>query len=209
MSKKNLFIKAAAVFLIMGTLMSGCIGMDLENKNQLEVTEDGKIIQKIVDDSDGIITGEELEIYTDENITAAQNEGASISLENCRVNNGKINLQLNYGDANSYSIFNGVTCFNGTVKEAYEAGYDFNRTFKAANGAEVPYFSLVSLTTDCKVLILEEPVTVKLPGEVEFMSDGVTVESDGTVTVAENPDETLPEIFQTTTLEPVFIIYKA
>lgn len=208
MSKKNI-IKTAAVFLLMGTLMSGCIGMDLENKNQLEVTQDGKIIQRIVDDTDGNITGEDLEIYTDESISVAQSQGAAISLENCRVNNGKVNLQLNYGDANSYSIFNDVTCFIGTVKEAYDAGYDFNRTFKAVNGVEVPYFSLVSLTTDCKVLILEEPVTVKLPGEVEFISDGVTVESDGSVKVDENPDETVPEVFQTTTVEPVFIIYKA
>lgn len=209
MKKRNRGSRAAAVLLIGAALLtqSGCFGIDQENKNTLELKENGTLTQVIVDDTEGDVTGEELEAFINESIAQVP-DGESVSLNSCRVSGGKVNITLTYSSAAAYADFNNVTCFDGTVKEAYDAGYDFNRTFRVENGSEIPYFMLISETSDCRVLVLEEPLTVTLPGDAYIVSDGATFQTGGTVQVDANPDTTVPEEFQTTTITPAFLIYK-
>lgn len=197
----------AAAFIL---IPAGCAGVDQENKNLLELRSDGRIIQTIVDDAQAGVTGEELEEYINEALTAYQDlgTGESISLENCRVMNGKVNITLHYSSVDAYSAFNQVKCFDGTIKEAYDAGYDFSRDFTALNGTHVPWVTLPSLCTDCRVLILEENLQADLPGELFLKSENVTVDQEGGISINSETDSTIPELFQTTTTEPTFLIYK-
>ena len=210
MSRKKEWTKIISAFILAAGLitLSGCAGVDKGNKTLVELKSDGQIKQTIVDDAEEDVTGEELENYVNENINAFEGTGESISVESCRVRSGKVNISLNYSSANAYAAFNNVSCFNGMVKEAYEAGYNFDRNFYALNGVKIPYFTLLSLCTDCKILILEEPVEVTLPGELYIVSDGVTVEDDGSIVIDENPDSDIPQEYQTTTQEAVYLIYK-
>ncbi len=200
------FVLSLFVFLF----FNACLGMDEENKTQLTLEDDGSIVQTIVDDSDGSVTGEELENYINDAISQFQSEytGESVALEKCRVANGKVNITLEYSSANAYAAFNNVICFIGTVKEAYDAGYDFNRLFYAQNGTEVMYYELPRYSSDSQVLIIEEAVDVILPGSAIIVSEGVSFNSDGSVTVEENMDTSYSEQAQATTASPVFIIYK-
>ena len=211
MSRKRKW-KGAALILAAMLLMipAGCAGIDQENKNLLQLKSDGRITQVIVDDVQNGVTGEELENYINEAITAYQDlgTGESISLETCRVKNGKVNITLLYSSVAAYSVFNQVKCFLGTVKEAYDAGYSFEREFTSVNGADIPYFTLPALCTDCMVLIVEENIQAELPGDLFITSDDVKVDENGTIVVNGDTDVSVPELFQTTTVEPVFLIYK-
>ena len=207
--KKISGLGVAAVFALCGIFIPGCMSVDHENRTTFELSEDGRVTQTIVDDSDGSVTGEELENYINESITQFMNSnsGESIALETCRVSSEKVNITLVYSSVSAYSAFNNVNCFNGTVKEAYDAGYDLNRSFYFLNGVSIPYFELPRYCYESRVLILEEPVDVTLPGELQIVSAGVSVDSDGGISVDENADGSYSEEFQTTTASPVVLIY--
>jgi hypothetical protein len=208
--KKRIFrIAFIAVLLIMAWSSAGCISVDHENRTTFELRRDGTVSQVIVDDADYGITGEELENYITESIAAFQNEnsGESIALEKCRVGSGKINITLIYSSVAAYSAFNNVKCFDGTIKEAYNAGYDFNRSFYSMNGTSIPYFELPKYCQGCRVLIIEEPVDVLLPGELYIVTAGITIESGGGITVDKKTDDSYSQDVQVTTPEPAFLIY--
>ena len=207
--RRVLCLAFIVVLAILTSSFTGCMNVDRENRTVFELREDGSIVQEIVDDADGSITGEELENYINESIASFQsvNSSDSVALETCRVGNGKINITLVYSSASAYSAFNNVTCFTGTIKEAYNAGYDFNRSFYSLNGTSIPYFELPKYSRGCMVLIMEEPCEVRLPGELYIISEGVTQESDGGITIDAKMDESYNKDIQTTTAEPVFLIY--
>ncbi len=206
--KKIARIPLLVTMALLLAAQTGCLGIDSENKEQVELTSDGKIVQTIVDDSGDSVTGEELENYINDKIKNYQGTSGAIALERCRVKDGKVNIVLRYDSVGDYSTFNNVTCYSGTLKEAYAAGYDFNRSFYAKNGVQLPYFTLSVTYPDSKVLILEENVTVKLPGELLAMSNGVTIAEDGAISVTQAGDDSIPAELQTTTASPVFLIYK-
>ena len=207
--KKRVLCPVIAALLVFIFSFSGCISVDTENRTTFELRDNGTIAQVIVDDADGSITGEELENYINDSINEFQNthSGESVALETCRVNSEKVNITLVYSSVSAYAAFNNVDCFNGTIKEAYAAGYDFNRSFYSMNGTSIPYFELPKYSADCRLLILEEPVCVTLPGELRIVSSGVSIESDGGITVDNNADDSFNESVQTTTESPVFLIY--
>ncbi len=206
--KKIARIPLLAIIAFLLIIQTGCLGIDSENKEQIELTSDGKIIQTIVDDSGDSVTGEELENYINDKIKNYQGTSGAIALERCRVKDGKVNIVLRYGSIGDYSGFNNVISYSGTLKEAYTQGYDFNRSFYAKNGVQIPYFALTLTYPDSRVLILEENVTIKLPGELLAMSDGVTIAEDGTISITQAGDDSIPAKLQTTTASPVFLIYK-
>lgn len=208
--KNGMKLIALIVVLSCAFSLTGCIGIDQENKTELALDEDGSITQTIVDDADNGVTGEELENYINEYIEQfyGQYTGESVALETCKVLNGKVNIVLKYSSANAYASFNNVICFNGTVKEAYDAGYDFNREFYFLDGDSLPYFELTRYSYNCELLIIEEAVTVDVPGDVYIVSSGLTVYDDGTVEVSENYDDDFSEEYSSTTVSPVFIIYE-
>ena len=205
MSSRKRFIRLSLT-LIMALLLIvqiGCLSVDAENKDQIELSSDGKLHQTIVDDADAS------ENYINDSIKEYQGSAGNVALERCKVRDGKVNIILNYDSAAAYAAFNNVICFDGTLKEAYDAGYDLNRTFYALNKVEIPYFALTAQYPDSKVLILEENITVKLPGELLAYSDGVTVTDDGHIQITQAADDTIPEELQVTTASPVFLIYRA
>lgn len=196
-----------AVFLTVA--LSGCIKIEAENGTIFELDEDGKITQVIVDDADESVTGEELENYINEKITAFQsnNNQDFVSLEKCAVNSGKVNIALIYSSISAYAGFNNVSCFNGTVLEAYNAGYDFNRVFHDMDGNEIPYYELARYCRDGNVLILKESAEIRLPGETTAMSEQVDVTDDGRIVVSDIASDELDSEYQATTPSLQFVIY--
>ncbi len=186
--------------------LSSCMSTDDENKITFKLSSDGTVTQVIVDDADGSVTGEELENYINESISEFQSRysGESISLEKCKVDGSKINITLTYSSVSAYALFNNVSCFVGTLKDAYDAGFDFERSFYSLNGTSIPYYELPRYCADCYVLILEEAVSVELPGDAYIVSTGVTVGSDKAVSV----DENYSDDYQAKLTNPVCIIYK-
>ncbi len=206
--KKIARIPLLVTMAVLLMIQTGCLSIDSENKEEIELTSEGKIIQTIVDDSGDSVTGEELENYINDKIKNYQGTSGAIALERCRVKDGKVNIVLRYDSITDYSEFNNVICYSGTLKEAFAAGYDFNRSFYAKNGVQLPYFSLSVTYPDSRVLILEENVTVKLPGELLAVSDGIAISENGTISVSQQGDDSIPTELQTTTASPVFLIYK-
>ncbi len=207
--KKNVIKRLSiSAFFIAAVFLAGCT-LDEENKTSFELKKDGTITQIIVDDNTIGATGEEIEDYFNSESTEFQqiNSYDSVSMENCRASDEKINLEIRYSSVQAYSQFNDVKCFNGSLKDAYNEGYDLNRTFYAKNGAEVPYFMLPYLFPEGKVLIVEEAMNVKVPGSIAAYSTGVSALGSNEVVVEPNYDESVDEIFRTTIITPAFIIY--
>ena len=53
-----------------------------------------------------------------------------------------------------------------------------------------------------------EYLTAQLPGKLFIKSDGVSTNEEGLITVRGDTDISVPELFQTTTVDPVFLIYQ-
>ena len=207
--KRLLRLTALGMPIFFAISLSGCISVDRENRTVFELDADGEVKQTIVDSADESVTGEELENYINEKITEFQRNDNqnSVSLERCVVNTGKVNISLVYSSISAYAVFNNVECFNGTVIEAYNAGYDFNRTFYDTDGQEIPYYELARYCRSGNIIILEENVELKIAGDPTAFSDGVEITDDGRLVMNGEFSDEYDSEYQATASNKMFVIY--
>ncbi len=184
-------------------LAGGCVGSRGAETTTLYVDEDGVLEQAIVEavEEDGF-TQEELRTYVREDVEAygAENGEEKVTLESCRLSGGTARITLKYASAADYASYNQVECFLGTVQEAKSAGYSFEGDFLDGSGNAVEN-SAVQAQPEAHVLILEEVLDVRLPGEILYTSADASVSGERTVSVKAAEDAGFTD-------SPVYIIYQ-
>ena len=86
---------------------------------------------------------------------------------------------MSYASGDDYSKFNQVTFFTGDVLTAYQAGYDFSGKFQSVEkgqvtGADVTGNDILN-SYNYGLVILTEPILVKVPGNIVYASDNVEI----------------------------------
>lgn len=97
-----------------------------------------------------------------------------------------ITVQMEYATSADYTAFNGKVLFFGTVAQAEVSGYPIKTDLKSVAGDEVLKKADASAMSENHILVFEESVTVHVPFEVLYVSDGVTV--DGKTVVFEEAE---------------------
>ena len=198
MKKRLAFLCAASAA---AALFSGCGGADM-TESTVELKKNGRIVEYTVEDfSESYYDSGELQSYIDSAVEewTGANEG-SVRVKRSEVEDGTAYLTIQYDSAETFSDFNGIECFSGSIVQAQAEGYDFDMDFVQVGGEEdepegssleaaiQPVVPGETVTGDdeLKVLIIRSHVDVRVPGEIAYVSDHVNVEGGDTVRADED-----------------------
>ena len=206
------FLSRSAVCLLLACLLAGCEFANRGSETELQADEEGRLIQTVVEPADNSIDPAELEQYVEEQIVSFNRSGEAVSgtsessaasagskdesrdgieMEFCKVKDGKIQIRINYADCSQYTAFNGTACFFGTISEAKKAGYSFERAFLNEKGkpAEDAAASIAERADEWKVLIVEEPMRLRVPDKILYTSENMKASGRTTAIVKETETE--------------------
>lgn len=198
--KKKLMLLCAAAAAV--SLFTGCGDSDV-TESTVELKRNGRIVEYTVEDfSESYYDSDELQSYIDSTVEEwnGANEG-SVKVKRSEVEDGIAYLTVQYDSAETFSGFNGIECFAGSIVQAQSAGYDFDMDFveidsgeddQEDSSVEAEIQSLVPGETvieddDLKVLIIRDHVNIRVPGRIAYISaEHVQVEGGNTVVADED-----------------------
>lgn len=190
---------------------AGCGGGALDaEESTVYVQKKGKVTEITVENfGKDYYDAEELEQYIHSMVDNYNDQygDKSIEINSFSSEGGEVKLNIDYASCEDYAAMRNVVLFAGSIPEAQAAGYDFDAEFLfAADGVlgEKVDKDIVLLDTDCKVIITNEKINVKVDGKVQYVSEKYTgLSGKDTVTVRLPEDARDGE-----ELALVYIIYK-
>lgn len=194
--KKPLML-VSVIALCIG-LLAGCGTPDVAT-NTIIVDKDGKVTEAIVESFDQeYYSEEELKAFVEEEIEAyiVDHSKGDVKMSGLSVDAGTAKMVMRYVDATTYRDFHKVNFYVGTVVNAQSAGYDFNAKFFAVKDgvADTTYAGTSTVVAEeGNVLVIQEYIDVQVPGTITYVSEGVQVNSNNSVSiVAENEGDVAP-----------------
>lgn len=216
LSGRKKFIGFLLAWLVaLSLILPGCALPNSNENRTLAVDEEGVLTETIVEDmtSGDTFTEEDLSYYIKQQIMAYQGtEEGGVTLDTCSIRDQAVRIVLKYKTAQDFAGFNKTTCFLGTLKEAEKAGYSFDRELTDSFGNAADSAELASRSSEWQVLIVSEPMYVRLYDKILYSSEGVTITGRLSATVGTDkqntPVQTGADRFSTDTVEDAYIIYK-
>ena len=162
--------------LIIGTLLVGCgqTNVTKADKTTIEISNDGSIIQQIVEDfSEPYYDFSEMEKEINSEVSAFNSSKGKdlISIQDASKKDKKARVTMTYKDTDSYGEFNDVVLFMGKMKDAVKKGYNIPVKLVDSNKKQV---NTSDFSDDSQVLILSEKISV-------LTSDSIVAGSIGTI----------------------------
>ncbi len=164
--------KVVAIFCTVGllsALLSAC-GSGAAEESRLELTKKGKIVEYTAEDFSGPnYDADEFKNFVKDSIAEYKETGSGkIKVSHESFENDTAYLTLTYDAPETYTAFNGLACFSGTLQEARAAGYDFSVDFLEADTRRVVSATEFSSDESLRVFIVETDVDVQIPGAVRY-----------------------------------------
>ena len=174
---------------VMSIMLSGCGKAKNNLTSTLSVDEDGSLTQTIAEVPDEDMSEDELETYIEEQVSAYNKEKGTdgVSLDSCKVTSKQVKIVMKYDSCTDYTSFNQMECFLGTIAEAEAAGYNFDAVMKDKKDQEAEKSTISERKDEWKVLIVEEPMNVKVYDKVLYTTENAEI--TGRLTVAVNAEE--------------------
>ena len=181
------------------SMLLGACGAKLDvQENTIALQRNGKILEAAVESFDqSYYDQEELNTYVQNVVDdyTAEHGKKSVSVTDSKVEEKKAYLTLQYENAETFSDFTGIECFNGSIVEAQSAGYDFDLDFYPVTDGKADTKTVKGSTLldddDLKVLIVKENSDLIVPGKIVSVSaDGTEVTSEKQVNVTQKKQDT-------------------
>lgn len=179
--RKKLALMLASVIMIIG--LAGCGSSESAvTATTIEVKKDGSVIHTIVEDfSEDYYDLEALEREIQDacdTYNASAGEG-SVTVGEAVVEDGVLTVRMTYQNAAAYAGFNKQALFSGTVKDAYNAGYDLDVTLYSIqdDGETIGKDDLLNMGEQ-HIVILREAVDVRVWDKVLYVSGDVLKTGD-------------------------------
>ncbi|MDO4292722.1 MAG: hypothetical protein Q4C65_05750 [Eubacteriales bacterium] len=183
--------------LLLAAALTGCSGDDTPGRTTIDVRKNGRVVHTIVENftesyynldelTDSIL--QDCEAY---NTAAGKQE---VTMKSAQENDGVVTVVMNYESAAAYSGFNKLALFSGTVKDAFNAGYDLDVTLQSMkeDGESIGKDELLGMG-EKHIVVVREAADVRVWGKVRYATaDASPTEDPRTVTVTD--DETLTYI---------------
>lgn len=163
--------------------------VDSKELSAISVKKDGTVEGRIVEDfGEDYYDEAGLQAMINEAISeySAESPSAKITLKSCKASDGKINVEMEYGDYRAYAGFNNEDFFVGTIQEAYAEGYGLDYTLSAAAADKIETISKQDILNmgENHIMIFERiagdndgpissPLRINCFGEVLYVSEGV------------------------------------
>ena len=169
--------------------LTGC-GSAAPERTTVEVKKNGHVTHTIVEDfTESYYDLEGLKDTIEEACEAYNGTMGSelVTLEEAEVEDGVLTAVMDYRSASAYAGFNRQALFTGTVKEAYDAGYDLNQTLYSAqeDGGTIGKEGLLNLPK-AHILVIREAIDVRVWDKVLYRSDDVILQEDGSLIVTDS-----------------------
>ena len=178
-AKKKRFpvLRALTLLLLATCLLAGCSFPGGATRTTVTIDENGRLTEDIVEDLGGQdYTAEELQSFVESSLAAYNPaEEERIKLLSCRVENGSVKISMQYESVEDYTAFNQVICFQGTLKQAEDAGYSLDRSWREPNGSEGDPQIIREREKEWKIFIVSEPIHVKVPDKILYASENVKI----------------------------------
>jgi hypothetical protein len=191
-----------AAGLLAGTLLlGGCEMFDRsewvpQESDAISIHTDGSITEIVQEQLDAdYYNADELQqmITTEVQEYNSKNGADSITVTEFTVEDGTVNLKMEYASANDYAQFNQTELYYGSMINAQLAGYLFDVSFQEVKDGVVKNSSVtgseVIKSMDKNVLILRGPMEVQLPGDVLYTSDNAEILSADVVNATGDHEE--------------------
>lgn len=182
------------VSVVLTAILTGCGGSGESAAAQtttIELKKNGGVTHTIVESFSEEYYDLEALKNTMQEACDAFNTGAggeAVKVESVTENDGGVTVVMQYEDTSAYAGFNKQALFSGTVKDAFNAGYDLDVSLSAAGekGAVIGRQDLLNMG-EKNIVIVREAVNVKVWGKkILYYSDDVAPAADTkTVTVTD------------------------
>ncbi len=164
-------------------------GLETSTTSTISIKKDGTILSKIVEafteqnyyEVDGLKTMIESSIAEYQ----TENAAAQVKLKSCKAKGDNVNVEMEFGDYQTYAGFNDESFFAGTVQAANKAGFDLNMTLKGAQAENTTISKQDLLGMGDNHIVIMEPsaeaeeitqtVRVECFDDILYVGDGVTV----------------------------------
>lgn len=191
--RKNLILILAAVLIAAG--LTGCNSRDADvTETTIEVKKNKTVVQTIIEDfSEPYYDLDSLTSEISGSIEAYNEKSGkqAVTLTAAEAKDGIVKVVLTYQDSQAYSGFNKLAFFAGSIKDAYNAGYNLDVQLQDADasGEQIGKAELLSMG-DKNVVILREALNVKVWGKILYYTEDVT-KTDAKQTVRVSDDNRL------------------
>lgn len=172
-------VAVAAIFVLL--LVMSALGVFGKKASTTTVTlkSDGTVVFEEVVEVDSKTDKSEVKKYAKETIDEYNlSKGSNmVKLNKVSTSGNRIYLKTTYKDAECYSDFTSYEFFVGTIKEAEKAGYVFDGTFsKVKSGKKKGTIEVSKVTKDSSdnVIILDQGISVVVPGKIKYVSETFT-----------------------------------
>lgn len=153
----------------------------------LIVNSDGTMTEVAVEAFDKeYYNASELESYAKSEVQDYNYKKVStqILLEGVEVEDGVAKVTMSYKTDEDYREFNEDELFVGTVKEAMEEGYSFDKTFTVYGKEEAVSVAKATEVSTYGIVITTQAMDVIVPNKILYISDNVTAQSKKKATAA-------------------------
>ncbi len=164
-----------ALALLIALFLTGCAGKP--SVSTLSISKDGEVESYIVEEfAASYYDAQELKnnVLNDILYANEQLKQTAIELTSYELVEGVLSATIEYQSTKAYEDFNEETLYVGLWEEAVAEGYKIDADIENDN---------------YHVMVFTEPVNVKVPGEVLYVSDGLQKTGKKTVTVTDKEKE--------------------
>ncbi len=167
----------------MTALLAGCgSGGSAESETTLEFKKNGQVVHTIVEDfSADYYDLDELETDVKSQIEEYNTRVGSdrISLDSSELEDGTLTMVMTFQGAEDYSSFYRQALFCGTVKAAFEAGYDLDIELNSAQeeGTTINKQDILDMG-ERHIIVVREAIHLKPYADILYASGDVEVTGD-------------------------------
>ncbi|HJA93152.1 MAG TPA: hypothetical protein H9717_08595 [Candidatus Eisenbergiella merdipullorum] len=181
------------LLLAAAMLLAGCGGnKSTEDVTSLEFKKNGEVVHTIVEDfSASYYSLEELESQVQAQVDEYNTNAGSqrIRVDSAEVTDGVITMVMTFEGAEDYSSFYRQALFCGTVKDAFNAGYDLDVQLASAQaeGASIGRQDILEMG-ERHIAVVREPIVVKTYADILYASGSVEVTGNREATVTDSQE---------------------
>ncbi len=177
------WIMRALCILCLAAMLTGCGREPEVTETTIEVKKNGQVVHTIIEDfSESYYNLDELE-STIQQACDTYNASAgkeAVVLKAVKENDDHtVTVVMQYADASAYSAFNKLALFVGTVKDAFNAGYDLNVTLSSlkGDGEQIGKEDLLKMG-EKHIAVVREAVNVRVWDKVSVRFGGCRGDSE-------------------------------
>ncbi len=202
--RKMILFMLWAVFIF---ALIGCGSVTTKKQNAMEISDKGNVTASSYGSFDkeyydAAELKQQIQAAIDEYNDS--NGSGRIVLKKCSRDKEGVHLIIAYESGNDYTSFNGVVCYTGKLRDAVDEGIA-DPSVRITSSDATLKTTIGELNaksgSELNILIIEEPMVVSVPENIQYISDDVQIEKDKTcVAGPDDMDETVLD-------SPCYIIY--